>query len=129
MPSPVDVTPTRPSSPSALDPTQSGFWDPRAIDAEERRVFDVCQGCRMCFNYCGSFPALFAAVDAHDGDVHRVDQAAIDRVIDLCFQCKLCYVKCPYTPPHEWQIDFPRLLLRAKAARTRARGVTRQDRM
>jgi Fe-S oxidoreductase len=51
-------------------------------------------------------------------------------VVDLCYQCKLCYNHCPYTPPHRWQIDFPRLMLRARAVQTRTRGgATVQDRV
>lgn len=53
----------------------------------------------------------------------------VDRVVDLCFQCKLCYPNCPYTPPHEFAIDFPRLLLRWKAQRTRREGVPLRARL
>src|SRR2546428_831277 len=109
-------------TPGPLDPS---YWDAAALDAEERRVFEVCHGCRMCFNLCPSFPALFDLIDAADGALAAVPSARFDRVVDLCFQCKLCYVKCPYTPPHPWDLDFPRLLLRAKAVRARQRGVTR----
>src|SRR4029079_7749950 len=110
------------------DPT---FYDDVALDRELGRVFDICHGCRMCFNYCPSFPALFDAIDGHETPGER-ETAALTRdekwkVVDLCYQCKLCYVKCPYTPPHEWNVDFPRLMTRAKANRARREGVTRQD--
>src|SRR5690349_11937052 len=97
------------------DPT---YLDPAALDTELRRVFDVCHGCRMCFNYCPSLPSLFDAIDRHEekgeGEVAALTAKEIDEVVDLCYQCKLCYVKCPYTPPHKFAIDFPRLMFRAK---------------
>lgn len=108
------------------------FWDPDDLDQEIQRVFDICHGCRMCFSYCPSFPELFDRIDAHtergEGETAALSRAEKDRVVDLCYQCKLCYVKCPYTPPHEWQLDFPRLVLRAKAVRARAQGMTLGDR-
>ena len=45
--------------------------------------------------------------------------AEIDEVVELCFQCKLCDPACPYTPPHPWGVDVPRLFLRWKAQRLR----------
>ena len=80
---------------------------------EIERVFDLCHGCRLCFNLCPSFPTLFDLVDADDGDVSALTAADQDRVVDECYQCKHCYPKCPYVPPHEWQLDFPRLMMRA----------------
>ena len=104
------------------------FFDEAAIDAEIRRVFDICHSCRMCVSYCPSFPSLFNAVDRH-GEVAAMTQKEIDEVIDLCWQCKLCYVKCPYTPPHELAVDFPRLLQRAKWARVKKSGVPLRERV
>jgi glycerol-3-phosphate dehydrogenase subunit C len=116
----------------ALDIRDPGFFDEAALDRELVRVFDICHGCRMCFNYCPSFPALFDAIDEHEvkqeGETDALTRAEKWNVVDLCYQCKLCYVKCPYTPPHEFNVDFPRLMLRAKATRARREGVTRQDR-
>jgi glycerol-3-phosphate dehydrogenase subunit C len=71
---------------------------------------------------------LDVAVDGHDGDVSQVTSPEYRKIVDLCWQCKLCFNHCPYTPPHRWDIDFPRLMLRAKAARASVEGVTRQDR-
>jgi Fe-S oxidoreductase len=116
-----------------FDPHDPAYFDQAAVDIELRRVFDVCHGCRMCFNYCPSFPSLFDAVDRHEekgeGEVAALTAPEMREVVDLCYQCKLCYVKCPYTPPHPFAIDFPRLMLRSKAARARREGVTRQDRI
>jgi len=92
------------------------------------RVYDLCHGCRLCLSLCPSFPTLFDAIDAHDGNVEALSTAEQDKVVDECYQCKLCYVKCPYVPPHEWQLDFPRLMLRASANRPKsvAQQVTTQ---
>jgi glycerol-3-phosphate dehydrogenase subunit C len=116
-----------------FDLRDPGFYDERALDRELLRVFDICHGCRMCFNYCPSFPALFDAIDEHErkgeGETAALTRDETWKVVDLCYQCKLCYVKCPYTPPHELAVDFPRLMLRAKATRARRVGITRQDRI
>jgi glycerol-3-phosphate dehydrogenase subunit C len=88
-------------------------------------VYDLCHGCRVCFSLCTSFPTLFAIVDEKpDQNVHLMTPAEQDKVVDECFQCKMCDVRCPYTPGqgHEWQLDFPRLMLRASAIRKRADG-------
>jgi glycerol-3-phosphate dehydrogenase subunit C len=107
------------------NPNSPVYWDKAGLNQELERVFDICHGCRLCFNLCPSFPELFQAVDGRDGDVRRLSPAEIDRVIDTCYQCKLCYVKCPYTPDdgHAFQLDFPRLLLRANAIRKKERGL------
>ena len=92
------------------------------------RVTDLCAGCRRCYRLCTSFDYMLdEAVDKNDGDVLKITSADYRKVVDLCWQCKLCYNHCPYTPPHKWDIDFPRLMLRAKAARAKAEGVSRQD--
>jgi Fe-S oxidoreductase len=115
-----------------FDPAAPDFLDPAALDREARRIFDVCHGCRLCLPFCPSFPALFDAIDGHEtrgeGEVAALTAAEIDRVVDLCYQCKLCFVNCPYTPPHEWAVDFPRVILRAKAVRAKQHGITRGDR-
>jgi len=71
---------------------------------------------------------MLSALDQHDGEAARMTGREHRKIVDLCWQCKLCFNHCPYTPPHRWDIDFPRLMLRAKAARAEAEGVTRQDR-
>jgi len=157
------------------------FWDARDLRAEVDRIFDICQGCRLCFKFCGSFPTLFDLLDGKTEKLRRdylaanpeigaaaaarraaaatepepvaeehglevgvtygdelpeveataadLSGAEIDHIVDLCFQCKLCYPNCPYTPPHDFAIDFPRLLLRWKAQRTRREGVPMRARM
>jgi len=106
------------------------FWSGTALEKEERRVFDLCNGCRRCFNLCPSFTELFNRIDDErvDGDVDKLTANDLNVVGDYCYQCKLCYNHCPYTPPHAWKIDFPRMMLRDKLVRTRRDGISRQDR-
>ena len=100
-----------------LDWKNPEFYDQGKALAEMERVFDICHGCRRCVSLCQSFPTLFDLVDAtEDGEVHGVKKEAYWNVVDQCYLCDLCYMtKCPYTPPHPWQLDFPHLMLRAKA--------------
>ena len=149
------------------------FWDATGLDAELRRVFTICNGCRLCYNLCPSFPELYKRVDAidqqredaraqaraargeapapapvhqeHDpnpenhvvayGSVEVSSENLVDaltkddlrRVVDLCYNCKLCYPICPYKPPHEFEVDFPRLMVRSKIVTAKQEGVTAQD--
>lgn len=100
-----------------IDWKSPGFYDQAAADKEMERVFDICHGCRRCVSLCASFPTLFDLVDATaDGEVHGVAKADYAKVVDQCYLCDLCFMtKCPYTPPHPWMLDFPHLMLRAKA--------------
>ena len=97
------------------------FHDEAACEKEMERVFDICHGCRRCVSLCQSFPTLFDLVDAtEDGEVHGVARADYGKVVDQCYLCDLCYMtKCPYVPPHPWNLDFPHLMLRAKAIKFR----------
>ena len=101
------------------DPKHPKYLDEADVREELTRVYDLCHGCRLCFKFCTSFPTLFSYVDQHeDQDAGRLTPAQQDQVADECFQCKLCYVNCPYIPElHEWQLDFPRLMLRLDAMR------------
>ncbi|NOT45808.1 MAG: hypothetical protein HOP14_14505 [Acidobacteria bacterium] len=106
------------------NPNEARYWDRRALQQELDRAFDLCNGCRLCFKFCQSFPTLFDAVEAA-GDVRRIPASTVDQVIDQCFQCKQCYTQCPYTEAegHEFKLDFPRLLMRANAIRRRDHGI------
>jgi Fe-S oxidoreductase len=112
------------------NPNSPRYWDEDALEGEIVRTFDLCNGCRMCFKYCPSFPTLFEAVDEH-GDVRDVPAEKREQVVDECFQCKLCYTTCPYTEAegHEFLIDFPRLILRANAVRRRKTGVPLREKV
>ena len=112
------------------NPNEPKYWDKDALQMEVDRAFDLCNGCRMCFKFCQSFPTLFEAVD-QVGDVRKLPKLTVVRIIDECFQCKLCYTQCPYTESegHEFQLDFPRLIMRANAVRRRDTGVPMRERM
>jgi len=122
----------QPTDGLSYDPAEAKYWEKDALDREVERVFEVCNGCRMCFKYCDSFPKLFDFIDQrHDGSVPDVTAAETEEVMDACFQCKLCEVQCPYTPRdgHEFQLDFPKLVHRYKAQRTQREGVALRDRV
>jgi len=121
----MDVIKGKPTAGLTYDPNDRKYWDRAALDPEVERVFEICHGCRLCFNLCPSFPELFNFIDAHDGNVRKLTALESERVIDTCYQCKLYYVKCPYTPDdgHEFQLDFPRLLMRANAVRKQEQGI------
>ncbi|HET7654220.1 MAG TPA: heterodisulfide reductase-related iron-sulfur binding cluster [Acidimicrobiales bacterium] len=101
---------------TTYDPHDPRYLDEGDLRDELTRVYDLCHGCRLCWNLCPSFSTLFDLIDARDGDVAGLSHDEQDRVVDECYQCKLCQLKCPYVPPHEWALDFPRLMLRAAAA-------------
>ena len=98
------------------------FYNEEAIWEEARRVYSKCKDCRMCVGFCPSFPAIFNAVDSKDDDVNRLTREELAEPLELCFHCKQCYFRCPYTPPHEWGIDFPHLSLRYKAWKFKNKG-------
>jgi glycerol-3-phosphate dehydrogenase subunit C len=105
------------------------YYDVKAVEKELERVTELCDGCRRCYRLCTSFDFMLDdCVDKNDGDIAKITSADYRKIVDLCWQCKLCFNHCPYTPPHKWSIDFPRLMLRAKAARAKAEGVSFQDR-
>ncbi len=136
------------------------FWDRKHCDGELERVFEICNGCRLCFNLCPSFDVMFKRIDALDPhaseaegkhldasqaqgmieeheaksllekvEVHTENPAKLltegdkDRIVGLCYECKLCYPKCPYVPPHEFAVDFPKLILRRKMIDAREKGI------
>jgi Fe-S oxidoreductase len=105
------------------------FWDKDDLETELERVYDICHGCRRCVSLCDSFPTLFDLVDESETmEVDGVDKADYIKVVDQCYMCDLCYMtKCPYVPPHEWNVDFPHLMLRAKAQRFRNEGASFRD--
>ena len=101
------------------------FYNEEKLDAELRRVFDICHGCRRCFNLCDSFPLLFDLIDdSESGELDTVKSVDFKPVIDACTMCDMCFMtKCPYVPPHEFDLDFPHLMLRARAIETKSKGI------
>jgi len=114
-----------------LDWQNPEFYDQTKIDAELERVFDVCHGCRRCVNLCGSFPTLFDLIDGTpNGELEQVNKADYQTVVDQCYLCDVCYMtKCPYVPPHPWNIDFPHLMLRQKAKNFQDDKATLRDKV
>ncbi|HPY40496.1 MAG TPA: heterodisulfide reductase-related iron-sulfur binding cluster [Thiolinea sp.] len=114
-----------------IDWKNPDFYNEDSVLKEMERVFDLCHGCRRCVSLCHSFPTLFDLVDnSTTMEVDGVKKEDYWQVVDHCYLCDLCYMtKCPYTPPHEWNIDFPHLMLRAKAARFKNEGASMRDKL
>src|SRR5947209_12778548 len=107
------------------------FYEEAKLLGAMERVFDSCHGCRRCVNLCTAFPTLCDLVDASATlEVDGVEKSQFWKVVDQCYLCDMCYMtKCPYVPPHPWNVDFPHLMLRAKAQQFK-RGETRfRDRL
>ena len=121
----MDVIKGEPTLGLTYNPNDPVYWDKPALKGEIDRVYEICHGCRLCFNFCPTFPGIIQLHRPSRRQRARPHAARHDRVIDTCYQCKLCYVKCPYTPDdgHSFQLDFPRLLLRANAVRKKEHGI------
>src|SRR3954467_14591168 len=107
------------------------FYDEGATFKEMERIFDICHGCRRCVSLCNAFPTLFDLVDeSKTMEVDGVAKSDYWKVVDQCYLCDVCYMtKCPYVPPHPWNVDFPHLMLRGKAYKFRHGRVTLRDRI
>lgn len=114
-----------------LDWRKPDFYDEASLTQELERVFDICHGCRRCFSLCNAFPTLFDAIDESESmELEGVSKRVYWEVVDNCYLCDMCYMtKCPYVPPHEWNVDFPHLMLRAKAVKFRRGDVRARDRI
>ncbi len=114
-----------------LDWKNPSFWDEAALNHELHRVFDICHGCRRCVSLCTAFPTLFDLVDNSPTlEMDGVKTEDYARVVDQCYLCDLCFMtKCPYVPPHEWNLDFPHLMLRAKAVKFKKGGAKFRDKL
>ena len=115
----------------ALDWRSPDFYDEKKVFAELERVFDICHGCRRCVNLCTAFPRLFDLIDeGKTGELDGVEKGKFWEVVDRCYLCDTCYMtKCPYVPPHEWNVDFPHLMLRAKAVKFKAGDASARDKL
>ena len=113
-----------------LDWTSPQFYDEAAVEKEMERVFDICHGCRRCVSLCQAFPTLFDLVDnSKTMEIDGVAKSDYAKVVEQCYLCDLCYMtKCPYVPPHPWNVDFPHVMLRAKAVGFRKKGSRPRDR-
>jgi Fe-S oxidoreductase len=110
---------------------QPDFYDAQKVTAEVERVFEICHGCRRCVNLCTAFPHLFDLIDeGATGELDGVDKSRLGEVVDRCYLCDTCYMtKCPYVPPHPWNVDFPHVMLRAKAAKYKRGEVSVRDKL
>ncbi|WP_446830507.1 (Fe-S)-binding protein [Candidatus Foliamicus sp.] len=126
----TDTDATSGSVERLIDWRSPDYYDETALVAEEERVFDICHGCRRCFNLCNAFPLLFDAIDESDsGELDTTPKKVYWEVAEQCYLCDMCYrAKCPYVPPHPFMVDFPRLMLRAKAQNWRKNGARLRDR-
>ena len=115
----------------ALDWKNPQFYDQASTEKELERIFDICHGCRRCVSLCGAFPTLFDLVDeGKTGEIDGVEKKDFWKVVDQCYLCDTCYMtKCPYVPPHPWNVDFPHVMLRAKAVRLKKQGAKFRDRL
>ena len=115
----------------AVEWQQDGFYDESSVLGEMERIFDICHGCRRCFSLCNAFPTLFDAIDASESmELDGVDKKVYWDVVDQCYLCDMCYMtKCPYVPPHPWNVDFPHLMLRGKAVKFKNGGYRARDRI
>jgi Fe-S oxidoreductase len=107
------------------------FYDEAALETELQRIFDICHGCRRCFSLCQAFPTLFDAIDASPTlEPDGLDKQVYWQVVDHCYLCDMCYMtKCPYVPPHPWNVDFPHTMLRAKAVRAKQGEIGLRERV
>jgi glycerol-3-phosphate dehydrogenase subunit C len=114
-----------------LDWHNPDFYDRASADAELERIFNICHGCRRCVSLCNAFPTLFDLIDeSKSGEIDGVDKADFGKVVDQCYLCDICYMtKCPYVPPHPWNVDFPHVMLRAKAIKFRQGETNFRDKM
>ena len=115
----------------ALDWQGEDFYREEKVFGELERVFDICHGCRRCVNLCTAFPRLFDLIDeGKTGELDGVEKNKYWEVVDRCYLCDTCYMtKCPYVPPHEWNVDFPHLMLRAKAVKFKQGGTSVRDKL
>ena len=115
----------------SLDWKSDDFYNEDSLNKELERVFDICHGCRRCVSLCGTFPTLFDLVDESPTmEVDGVDKKDYWKAVDQCYLCDVCYMtKCPYTPPHTWNVDFPHLMLRAKAVKFKKGEVVFRDKL
>ncbi|HSD59954.1 MAG TPA: heterodisulfide reductase-related iron-sulfur binding cluster [Burkholderiales bacterium] len=115
----------------AVDWKSPDYFDEDKLNDELHRVFDICHGCRRCVSLCNAFPTLFDLVDNSSTlEVDGVAKQDYWTVVDQCYLCDMCYMtKCPYVPPHPWNLDFPHLMLRAKALKFRKGETSFRDRL
>lgn len=107
----------------ASNTNEPRYWDDQDLIAEQRRQYDLCHGCRLCWNLCPVFPDLFNLTDSVEGEMEQISANQFSQIESNCFQCKLCWVVCPYTSPHDYNLDVPRMIARSKFVRAKNEGI------
>ncbi len=127
----MDTIKFTPSNALSYNPNDNIYWEKAALRKELDRTFEICNSCRMCFKYCDTFPLLFNLIDKENKNITDFTDKDIERIADKCFQCKICYFKCPYTKDdgHEFNLDFPRLIMRYQAIKAKQKGLGIRDKI
>jgi len=114
-----------------IDWCKPDYYNEEQLVNELGRVFNICHGCRRCVNLCNAFPRLFDLIDeGTTGELDGVDKSKYWDVVNQCYLCDMCFMtKCPYVPPHPWNVDFPHLMLRAKTIKYRRGEVKFRDKL
>ncbi|HEX2653329.1 MAG TPA: tricarballylate utilization 4Fe-4S protein TcuB [Xanthobacteraceae bacterium] len=75
--------------------------------AEADRLMTVCNSCRYCEGLCAVFPAMEMRRAFPDGDLNYI--------ANLCHACGACYYDCQFSPPHEFNVNVPKVLAQVRA--------------
>jgi citrate/tricarballylate utilization protein len=73
---------------------------------DAQRVLRVCNACRYCEGFCAMFPAMARRLEFTENDVMYLG--------NLCHNCGSCLYACQFSPPHEFQVNVPRLMARVR---------------
>src|SRR5437762_13796343 len=66
-----------------------------------KRQMKLCNACRYCEGYCAVWQSIEWRRDFTDNDMTYL--------ANLCHDCRDCYHACPFTTPHEFSINPPKL--------------------
>ena len=80
---------------------------PPYAESNAQRVMAICNACRYCEGYCAVFPAMERRSIFSPADLNYL--------ANLCHNCAECYYACPYTPPHEFAVNVPKMLAEIRA--------------
>jgi citrate/tricarballylate utilization protein len=69
---------------------------------EVKRQLRICNACRYCEGYCAVWPAMERRTAFEEKDVIFL--------ANLCYNCRECYYACPFTPPHQFNINIPKVM-------------------
>ncbi len=93
-------------------PSEKPASSPTVVEA--RRIMQICNACRYCEGFCDVFPAMTKRNLFSSGDLNYLS--------NLCHNCRGCYYACQYAPPHEFDVNVPKVFseLRAESWETHA---------